>query len=211
MKNSAEKKRTMPRAVNRRTFLGLSAGAAAFALAGCSSSQESQLANRIMPDDPLVADYEKKRRTSGQAVSQKLSAAALTADSTGTALKTWAYNGNLAAPVIRVTAGDSVTAELVNQLAAPTTVHWHGVALRNDADGVPGLTQDGIAPGASYNYAFTAPHPGTYWYHSHVELQRDRALYGAFVIEDPQEKLRYDKDWVVVLDDWLDGVTGTPR
>ncbi|GAA4209284.1 multicopper oxidase family protein [Actinocatenispora rupis] len=111
---------------------------------------------------------------------------------------------------IRLRAGEQLDAVLRNDLPEPTTLHWHGVALRNDADGVPGVTQAAVAPGASHRYRFTAPHPGTYWFHPHVGTQQDRGLYGALVVEDPHEPLAYDEEWTVVLDDWLDGVTGTP-
>jgi FtsP/CotA-like multicopper oxidase with cupredoxin domain len=77
-------------------------------------------------------------------------------------------------------------------------------------DGVPGLTQDATAAGGSFVYEFTAPDPGTYWFHPHVGVQLDRGLYGALIIDDPHEPLAYDEEWVIVLDDWLDGVTSTP-
>ncbi|TFD80571.1 multicopper oxidase family protein [Cryobacterium sp. Sr8] len=77
-------------------------------------------------------------------------------------------------------------------------------------DGVPNLTQGAIAPESSFRYQFTMPHPGTYWFHPHVGTQLDRGLYGALIIDDPREPLAYDEEWVVVLDDWLDGVTATP-
>jgi multicopper oxidase len=77
-------------------------------------------------------------------------------------------------------------------------------------DGVPPVTQSAVAPGSSFTYRFIADAPGTYWFHPHVGVQLDRGLYGALIVEDPREPLAYDDEWVVVLDDWLDGVTGTP-
>ena len=97
-----------------------------------------------------------------------------------------------------------------NQLPADTSIHFHGIALSNDMDGVPGLTQDPIAPGGAFTYEFTAPHPGTYFYHSHSGVQLDRGLYGVVVIDDPAEPGGYDDEWVVVLDDWVDGTGRTP-
>lgn len=76
-------------------------------------------------------------------------------------------------------------------------------------DGVPGLTQRDIAPGGSFTYEFAVPHPGTYWFHPHSGVQQDRGLYAPLIVEDPKEPLSYDKEWVVVLDDWLDGVDGS--
>ncbi len=107
-------------------------------------------------------------------------------------------------------AGDLVQVAVRNDLPESTSVHWHGLALRNDMDGVPGATQDPIAAGSDYTYEFIADQPGTYWFHPHVGPQLDRGLYGALIVEDPHEPLSYDDEWVVILDDWLDGVTGTP-
>jgi FtsP/CotA-like multicopper oxidase with cupredoxin domain len=101
-----------------------------------------------------------------------------------------------------VNAGDQVKATLVNRLPAETSVHWHGIALRNNADGVPHVTQAPIAAGAEYTYQFTAAHPGTYWFHPHIGTQLDRGLYAPLIVQDPHEPLVYDDEWVVVLDDW---------
>jgi FtsP/CotA-like multicopper oxidase with cupredoxin domain len=106
--------------------------------------------------------------------------------------------------------GDTIRVKLDNGLPEETTIHWHGLALRNDMDGVPGVTQPAIAAGDAFTYEYTAPHAGTYWFHPHVGTQIDRGLYGALIIDDPNEPLRYDEEWVVILDDWLDGVTATP-
>lgn len=77
-------------------------------------------------------------------------------------------------------------------------------------DGVPSLTQDAVKPGGSFDYEFTLPASGTFWFHPHVGTQQDRGLYAPLIIDDPNEKGDYDKEWVIVLDDWLDGVTATP-
>ena len=196
--------------LTRRTFLSATAAAAATAaLAACSAPPAAGV--RILATDPLVAKYEAARFWTGATVSPTLSAGQLVADVAGTSVTTWGYNDSLVAPVIRATVGDQLTASVTNRLAEEgTSVHWHGLALRNDADGVPDLTQQMISPGAEYGYQFRLANPGTYWYHSHVEMQRERALYGALVIEDPKEALAYDQEWVVVLDDWLDGFGSTP-
>ena len=196
--------------LNRRLFLGLSvAGAAAAALAACSNTPASNAA-RVMPTDSAVADVEARRAFSGTAVSQDLKAGSFTATVAGKTVTTWGYNGNLAAPTIRAKAGDKLTVNLQNALKDQTAIHWHGLALRNDQDGVQHVTQDPVAAGAGFTYDFRLSHPGTYWYHSHMEIQRERALYGALIVEDPKEPLKYDRDWVIVLDDWMDGITGTP-
>ncbi|MFQ4149530.1 multicopper oxidase family protein [Arthrobacter sp. LAPM80] len=200
--------------LNRRSFMGLSVAAtAAAALAACTPTPgptATGQTNRILPSNPLIAEYETRRASTGKTVTKTLTPEPFSTTLAGKKITTWGYGGALLAPTLRGTAGDQLTVTLNNKLTEPTSIHWHGLALRNNADGVPGLTQDAIAAGKDYPYSFKLPHPGTYWYHSHVEMQRERALYGALIIEDPQEILKYDKDWVIVLEDWLDGVTGTP-
>jgi FtsP/CotA-like multicopper oxidase with cupredoxin domain len=89
-------------------------------------------------------------------------------------------------------------------------MHWHGLALRNDMDGVNDLTQPPIGPGSEYTYRFALSHPGTYWFHPHVGMQLDRALYAPLIIDDPNDAGRWDAEHVLVLDDWLDGFGTNP-
>jgi len=112
---------------------------------------------------------------------------------------------------LRVTEGDLVEVAIRNDLPEDTTIHWHGIALRNDMDGVPDLTQPPIRPGETFTYRFTVPDAGTYWFHPHMGLQLDRALYAPLVIDARDEPGRYDVDEVVVLDDWLDGFGTFPE
>jgi FtsP/CotA-like multicopper oxidase with cupredoxin domain len=123
---------------------------------------------------------------------------------------TWTYDGLLPGPRIEATAGGLVRAKLVNGLPAETTVHWHGIRLDARMDGAPGYTQKAVPPGGTFDYVFTVPDPGTYFYHSHVGMQNDRGLYGPLIVADPHEPLGYDQEFTVVLDDWVDGVGGTP-
>lgn len=198
----------------RRSIIGLSmAAVATAALSACAPTTRGTATpgiTRIMPTDPLVAAYEAKRKASGNTLTQTLKAGAFDTTIAGKQITTWGYNNALVAPTLRASVGDQLKLEVANQLMEGTSIHWHGLALRNDADGVPGLTQDEVPAGSNYGYDFNLSHPGTYWYHSHVEMQRERALYGALIIEDPNETLEYDRDWVIVLDDWMDGITGTP-
>ncbi|MFB4290777.1 multicopper oxidase family protein [Nonomuraea sp. ATR24] len=129
----------------------------------------------------------------------------------GRTLPTWMYDDRLPGPLIRATAGRTVRVRLVNELPAPTTVHWHGIRITPKMDGAPGLSQRPTPPGGTFDYVFTVPDPGTYFYHSHVGMQSDRGLYGALVVADPREPLGYDQEFTVVLDDWQDGVRGTPE
>ncbi len=128
----------------------------------------------------------------------------------GVTAHTWAYDGVVPGKVLRARAGDFVQVTVNNTLPAATTIHWHGVHLRNPADGVPGVTQAPIAPGARYGYAFTAQNPGTHFFHPHVGAQLDRGLYAPLIIDDPTEAGDYDAEWIVVLDDWTDGVGKNP-
>ncbi|GHD46131.1 multicopper oxidase family protein [Mycetocola manganoxydans] len=192
--------------LSRRTFLsaGLS-GAALLALAGCTPTPAF-----LSPTSARVAKTEAARKATGATTKVALRASTGAIDLAGTSAQTWSF-GSIPAPIIRLAQGDELDATIQNTLPDATTVHWHGLALRNDMDGVPNLTQDAIAAGSSFRYRFTAPHPGTYWFHPHVGTQIDRGLYGALIIEDPREPLAYDDEWVVILDDWLDGVTATPE
>lgn len=105
--------------------------------------------------------------------------------------------------------GDTLALTLANHLPEETSLHWHGLNVRNDMDGVPDVTSAPIKPGAEFAYRFTVPHAGTYWFHPHTGVQQDRGLYAPLIVEDPKEPLKYDKEWVVVLDDWVDGVAGS--
>lgn len=192
-------------ALTRRGFLGVSVGAlATVALASCAPA-----ATWVQPDGTPVKDAERRRGGTGKVTTATLAAAPLVLDLAGKTAATWAF-GSTPAPVIRLGAGDTLQATVRNQLDTDTSVHWHGIALRNDMDGVPPVTQKPIGGGAAFDYEFIVPDPGTYWFHPHVGVQLDRGLYGALIVEDPNEPLAYDDEWVIILDDWLDGVTATP-
>ncbi len=191
--------------LTRRGFLGVSVGAlATVALASCTPA-----ATWVQPDSTPVKDAERRRGGTGKITTATLAAAPLVLDLAGKTAATWAF-GSTPAPVIRLAAGDTLQATVRNQLDTDTSVHWHGIALRNDMDGVPPVTQKPIGAGAAFDYEFIVPDPGTYWFHPHVGVQLDRGLYGALIVEDPNEPLAYDDEWVIILDDWLDGVTATP-
>ncbi|MCK0141965.1 multicopper oxidase family protein [Aliiroseovarius sp. F20344] len=115
----------------------------------------------------------------------------------------WGYDGGVPGPEIRLRQGESLTRRLVNELPQPTSIHWHGLRIPNAMDGVPGMTQDAVAPGENYTYEFSPPDAGTYWYHSHNQSteQVARGLYGLLIVDevDPPD---VDHDISVVIDDW---------
>ena len=114
-------------------------------------------------------------------IEQTLTAKPITLDLGGRQVATWAYDNAVPGPLLRANAGDLLQVTLDNQLPADTTIHWHGIRLRNAADGVPGLTQNPVQPGSKFVYEFTAPDPGTYFFHPHVGVQLDRGLYAPLV------------------------------
>ncbi|WP_335931905.1 multicopper oxidase family protein [Streptomyces sp. PTD5-9] len=163
----------------------------------------------VSPDGKEVAEAE-ARRPAGPAREFHLTATPSRLDlGGGLVVGSWAYEARLPGRELRFTVGERVTLTLANHLPATTTLHWHGLNVRNDMDGVPDLTQRPIKPGADFVYRFKVPHPGTYWFHPHTGVQQDRGLYAPLIVEDPKETLAYDKEWVVVLDDWVDGVDGS--
>jgi FtsP/CotA-like multicopper oxidase with cupredoxin domain len=202
-----------PFPVDRRRFLTLSSGGAIF-LAGCAnrSGTAGRPSATVGPDDPAVIQAERARSDPGSKVSRHTLRAATTTVALGsTSVSTWAYNDTVPGPEVRVTEGDTLEVAIRNDLPEPTTIHWHGLALRNDMDGVPDLTQTSIPPGESFTYRFVAAQPGTYWFHPHMGLQLDRGLYAPLVVEERSGAGGYDIDQVIVLDDWLDGVAGSPE
>jgi CopA family copper-resistance protein len=116
-----------------------------------------------------------------------------------------AVNGQVPAPLLRWREGDVITLRVSNRLSAPSSIHWHGMIVPADMDGVPGLSFDGIAPGATYVYRFKVNQAGTYWYHSHSRFQEQTGLYGPIVIEPRRgERHRADREHVVLLSEWTD-------
>ena len=112
------------------------------------------------------------------------------------------FNRASPGPVLRFNEGEDVTIRVKNNLSEPSSIHWHGMILPYQQDGVPGLTFEGIAPGATHTYSFPMTQSGTYWYHSHSGVQEPDGAYGAIVIEPKdREPYRYDKDYVVQFTD----------
>ncbi len=114
-------------------------------------------------------------------------------------------NGTLPGPILRWREGDTVTLRVANRMDQASSIHWHGIVLPSNMDGVPGLSFDGIAPGSSYTYRFKVRQHGTYWYHSHSSMQEQTGVYGPLIIDPAQpEARRCERDYVVMLSDWSD-------
>jgi FtsP/CotA-like multicopper oxidase with cupredoxin domain len=196
--------------MTRRSLLGLSVGAASAALLAACSAPAATGSQRVLPADAAVRAAEEARKSSGRTIEKALTAAPATVALGGKDAATWAFDGSANGPLLRGSVGDRLQVTLHNRLPQDTSIHWHGLALANDQDGVEKLTQQPVPPGGDLTYGFRLAHPGTYWYHSHVELQRERALYGPLIVDDPTEAKDWDREWVILLDDWMDGVNGTP-
>ena len=114
-------------------------------------------------------------------------------------------NGSVPGPLLRWREGDAVTLRVRNTLDEDTSLHWHGIILPANMDGVPGLSFHGIGPRETYHYTFTVKQAGTYWYHSHSGFQEQRGVYGPLVI-DPRgpDPIASDREHVILLSDWTD-------
>lgn len=122
----------------------------------------------------------------------------------------WSYNNVVPGPVVRARRGEQVKVRLINELDDPTTIHWHGIRIENAMDGVAGLTQAPVKPGDSFDYVFTVPDAGTYWYHSHNKSweQMARGLYGRLIIDGDVDTDAFATDHTLMIDDWRLGNNG---
>ena len=190
--------------LTRRAFLAGTA-LAGVTLAACSRSPD------VMPRSltDAIERTEARRPHTGQTVTAALNPRRCTVDLGGRAVDTVAYNDSVPGPVIRANVGDRLAVTVTNELDRRTSVHWHGIAMRNDMDGAAPATPD-IGIGQTFTYDFTAANAGTYWAHPHTGLDADYGLYCPVLIDDPRERGAYDAEWIVVLDDWTDGVGRSP-
>ncbi len=183
-----------PAAPSRRRFVtglavgGLAAGAGLWRLPALASSGQVPLQQTLSGTD------------------FDLSIGASMVDFTGRSRPAITVNGSLPAPLLRWREGDTVTVRVANRLrSAPSSIHWHGILLPANMDGVPGMSFDGIAPGETYTYKFQLQQSGTYWYHSHSLFQEQAGLYGPIIVEPrAPAPYSYDREHVVLLSDWTD-------
>lgn len=196
-------------AMTRRGFLaaGVLTGAA---LVGCGRSTTGSAPGGGPASADAIAAAEAKRPHTGKTVTAHLAPGSADIDLGGTTARTLAYNKQIPGPVIRANVGDEIAVSVDNGLDQATSVHWHGIALRNDMDGASPATPT-IAPGSSFTYRFSSPVAGTYWAHPHTGLDTDYGLYVPVIIDDPTDPGRYDAEWIVMLDDWTSGVGTSPE
>jgi FtsP/CotA-like multicopper oxidase with cupredoxin domain len=190
---------------NRRQFLAaIALGAAPLAACTRASSTKSGSLNAA------IQSTERARPHTGRTRSVTLTPQPRTLDIGGRQVQTWSYGPTVPAQVIRANIGDELAVMVANRLPEPTSVHWHGIALRNDMDGVTPASGN-LPAGSDFTYRFSVPDSGSYWFHPHVGVQADYGLYGALIVDDPAAAAAYDLEWIVVLDDWTDGVGPRPR
>ncbi|WP_322860999.1 multicopper oxidase family protein [Mycobacterium europaeum] len=192
--------------LTRRGFIaaGIAGG---FALAACSQSKPPPSGNAQLA--AAIAAAEAARPHSGRTVTARLTAQQVQVDLGGPVVRTLAYGNAIPGSPIRARIGDELAVTVSNRLDRPTSVHWHGIALRNDMDGAAPATPN-IPAGQDFTYRFSVPDAGTYWAHPHTGLDADTGLYLPVIVDDPTEG-DYDAEWIVVLDDWTDGVGKSPQ
>ena len=185
----------LPSSERRRFVQGLFVGGAALAAGTLRLPAQAQTHAYATPGDILSgSDF-------------RLDIGASLVNFTGRERPAITVNDRLPAPTLRWREGDTVTLRVSNRLppGVQTSIHWHGIVLPANMDGVPGMSFDGIMPGESYLYRFTLGQSGSYWYHSHSLHQEQAGLYGAIIV-DPREPApyRWDREHVVLLSDWTD-------
>jgi len=158
----------------------------------------------------LVPSYVWASATNGAAHTSQLSGAVidLTIAETpfrldGRTGRAMTINGTIPGPVIRLKEGQQATLRVTNRLKETTSIHWHGMLLPPEMDGVPGVSFAGIEPGATFTYRFPVKQSGTYWFHSHSGGQELLGMYAPMIIDSIEpEPFGYDRDYVVMLSDW---------
>ncbi|MEO7938576.1 MAG: copper resistance system multicopper oxidase [Burkholderiaceae bacterium] len=184
----------LPQPSRRRFVHGLAAGGVMLGLAQLGRTARAAEAPAATPGTPVLRGTE-----------FNLEVAELPVNFTGSPRMATAINGSIPAPTLRWREGDEITIRVTNRLREATSIHWHGIILPFQMDGVPGISFAGIPPGETFTYRFKVEQSGTFWYHSHAGMQEQTGMYGAIVI-DPRDgdPIRADRDHVVQLSDWTD-------
>lgn len=188
-----KKQKAAPRLANRRRFLqGVTASGIATGLGAWPLLSHANLSMSRGPSVLTGTEFD-------------LTIDATPVNYTGRVRPSTSVNGSIPAPELRWREGTEVTMRVNNRLAVPTSIHWHGILVPFEMDGVPGISFPGIQPGETFTYKFLVRQAGTFWYHSHSRFQEQTGLYGPLVIEPADgESVRTDRDYVVMLSDWTD-------
>ena len=205
------------REFNRRVFLaGSLAAGTGLALAACSRTATAPAGLQTQPTsvpsslNDAIKAAEAARPHTGKTVTATLQPGPVTVDLGGKVVKTLGYADTVPGPLIRANVGDELSVTLTNRLDKPTSMHWHGLALQNDMDGAEPATPN-VPAGATFTYTFSVPDAGTYWAHPHTGVESDTGLYLPVIVDDPKAKADYDAEWIVMMDDWTDGVGRSPQ
>ena len=184
-----------PVTLNRRRFVqGLAAGGVLAGLPGLLHAASDQRLDTVTGAAPVL---------SGTDIDLVVAESAV--NFTGNPRMATTINGSIPAPTLRLREGDTVTIRVTNRLRVATSIHWHGIILPYQMDGVPGISFAGIPPGETFTYRFKLEQTGTYWYHSHSGMQELTGMYGALIVDSREgPSIRADRDYVVLLSDWTD-------
>ena len=183
-----------PPDVSRRTFVkGLAAGGVLTGLG-------------IRPASAGPAPVQRRPTTELTGDTFDLRIGEVPVDFTGRTRTAYTVNGSLPAPTLRWREGETVTLRVTNDLRGrDTSIHWHGILLPANMDGVPGLSFHGIRPGETFTYSFGVRQHGTYWYHSHSGFDEQLGIYGALIIDPAApDPVKFDREHVILLSDWTD-------
>ncbi len=185
----------LPNLPRRRFLQGLATGGVLLGLSPwLKPARAGQAAGTVIGTAPVLTGTE-----------FDLTVAETPVNFTGTLRLATTINGSIPAPTLRWREGDTVTIRVTNRLAVDTSIHWHGILLPYQMDGVPGISFKGIAPGETFVYCFKVQQTGTYWYHSHSGMQEQTGMYGAIIIDPARgTAIRAERDYVVQLSDWTD-------
>jgi CopA family copper-resistance protein len=188
-------KPTTPISQPRRNFVkGAMAGSIALGVGKVSAAQKQEYIAKPKVDTLTGNEFE-------------LTVTEIPVNITGEKRMATVINGSLPGPTLVWQEGETVTIRVTNRLSVPTSIHWHGIILPFQMDGVPGISYKGIAPGETFTYQFEVHQAGTYWYHSHTGFQEMTGMYGSIIIVPKAgEKISTDQDMVVQLSDWTDAM-----